>query len=553
MRRDIGLVGLLFTSVGSIIGSGWLFGALNASQLAGPAVIISWVVGGVVMLLLALVHAELGGMYPVAGGSARYPYFAFGGLVGFSAGWFAFLGAVTTAPIEVEAALQYATNYVHWLTKSGAGGTTLLTGEGYAVAAVLMLLFSFVNILGVKWLSETNKVTVWWKIAVPVIAIAALMISSFHASTLTGGAGHGGFMPFGFKGVLVAVAGGGVIFAYLGFEQAIQLGGESRNPRRNIPVAVIGSMILGVILYILLQIAFLVALDPGSLSKGWSQVVFHGKAETFGPFAGLATGLGLGWLAVLLYIDAIISPGGTGLLYTGTSSRLTFSLARMRFIPEPFARLSPRGVPLIAIAFSFLCGMVVFLPFPGWQQLVGFVSDATVLAYGMAPLALGALRSQDAERERPYRLPAAGILAPMAFVVANEVILFSGWAVVWKLVVAILIGFLLMGVNMLFEDDKPRLEAAAAWWLAPYLVGLAVISYLSSFDTKTPSRIPLLGLHGPRNDLPFGWDMVAMAAFSVVVYVVAQRTKLPAERTGRYIEELEAEAEAEDKSGVAVG
>lgn len=119
--------------------------------------------------------------------------------------------------------------------------------------------------------------------------------------------------------------------------------------------------------------------------------------------------------------------GRTGLLYTGTSSRLTYSLARMRFIPEPFARLSPRGVPLIAIAFSFLCGMVVSLPFPGWQQLVGFVSDATVVAYGMAPLALGALRSQDADRERPYRLPAAGILPPLAFAAANEVILFSGW------------------------------------------------------------------------------------------------------------------------------
>lgn len=98
---------------------------------------------------------------------------------------------------------------------------------------------------------------------------------------------------------------------------------------------------------------------------------------------------------------------------------------------------------------------------------------------------------------------------------------------------AILIGFLLMGANMLFEGDGPRLEVAAAWWLAPYLVGLAVISYLSSFDTKTPSRIPLLGLDGPRNDLPFGRDRAVMAVFSVVVYLLAQRTKLPAERTTR--------------------
>ena len=116
LRRDIGVVGLLFTSVGSIIGSGWLFGALSASKIAGPAALLSWVIGGGAMILLALVHAELGGMYPVAGGSARFPHYAFGSLIGFAGGWFAFIGAVTTAPIEVEAALQYASNYISGLT-----------------------------------------------------------------------------------------------------------------------------------------------------------------------------------------------------------------------------------------------------------------------------------------------------------------------------------------------------------------------------------------------------------------------------------------------------
>ena len=113
LRREIGFVGLLFTSVGSIIGSGWLFGALTPRRSPGPAALISWVIGGIAMLLLALVHAELGGMYPVAGGSARFPHYAFGSLSRASpVGWFAFLGAVTTAPIEVEAALQYSTNYI---------------------------------------------------------------------------------------------------------------------------------------------------------------------------------------------------------------------------------------------------------------------------------------------------------------------------------------------------------------------------------------------------------------------------------------------------------
>src|SRR5262245_44522026 len=428
LRRDVGMVGLLFASVGSIIGSGWLFGALNASLVAGPASLISWVLGGAAVILLALIHAELGGMYPVAGGSARFPHYAFGSLIGFASGWFAFLGAVTTAPIEVEAALQYAHKVLPNLTQT-ANNQIIVTPSGYVVAALLMLLFSFINVMGVKWLSETNKVAVWWKIAIPAITIVALLIASFHPGNFTAG---GGFSPFGWKGIFSAIPVGGVVFAYLGFEQAIQLGAETQNPKRNIPLAVIGAMIIGIVLYLGLAVAFIAALDPALLTKGWSAVSFSGKA-----FAGLFTALGLTFFAVLIYIDAVISPGGTGLLYVGTSSRLTFALARNRYIPELFARLSVRGVPIYAIAFSFLCGMLVFLPFPGWAQLVGFISSATVIAYAMAPLAMGALRHQEPDRERPYRLWAGSLLAPLGFIVANEIILFSGWAVVWKLIVAI--------------------------------------------------------------------------------------------------------------------
>src|ERR1700733_12883834 len=83
LRRDVGRVSLLFTSVGSVIGSGWLLGALNATTQAGPAAILSWVVGPGAGMLLAFVHAELGGMSPVGGGNARFPHYAFGSLLGF--------------------------------------------------------------------------------------------------------------------------------------------------------------------------------------------------------------------------------------------------------------------------------------------------------------------------------------------------------------------------------------------------------------------------------------------------------------------------------------
>ena len=100
LLREVGLIGLTWASMGSIIGSGWLFGAQEALIVAGPAAIISWVIGAVAILVLALVHAELGGMYPVSGGTARFPHYAFGGVAGASFGWFAWLNAATVAPIE---------------------------------------------------------------------------------------------------------------------------------------------------------------------------------------------------------------------------------------------------------------------------------------------------------------------------------------------------------------------------------------------------------------------------------------------------------------------
>lgn len=532
LRRDVGLVGLLFVSLGSIIGAGWLFGALYASSLAGPAAVISWVLGGGAVMLLALTHAELGGMYPVAGGSARFPQFAFGSLIGFTTGWIAFLGSVTVGPIMVQATLLYTSNYISSLT-TVSGGRPVLTAQGYFVASALLLVFCAINVMGVRWLADANMVAVCWKLFVPAVTVVALIAASAHTENFSAA---GGFMPFGWKGVFVALSSGGVVFACLGFEQAVQLGGETRNPGRNIPLAIIGGMALAIVLYLGLQVAFILALDPSSLSHGWNAVSFSGNAQLFGPFAGLATALGLGWLAVLLYSDAIVSPGGTGLLYTGASARLTFALARNGYIPAAFARLTRRGTPVVALAFSFVCGLVILLPFPGWQQLVGFISAAAVAVYAMAPLALGALRRQDPDRPRPFRLPAASLLAPATFVAASEILLFTGWAVMWKLIVAILIGFALLGVSTATDERRtPALDWRSAVWLWPYLVGMGVISCLSSFDTRTPSSIPVIGLHGPRNVLPFGWDILAVALLSLAVYAFAIRSRLPARQALAYI------------------
>ena len=224
LHRSVGLTSLMFISLGSIIGSGWLLGALTAAKAAGGASLISWLLAGVIIILLALVHAELGAAYPLAGGTARFPRLAFGSIAGFTAGWVAWLQAVTIAPIEVEAALSYLDHiWPGMVDQNGA-----LVGKGLVIAVILMLVFTLINVAGVNWLAESNKATVIWKTAVPIVTIVVLISVAFHGSNFTAG---GGFAPFGAHGVFAALP-LGVVFALQGFEQAVQMGGEAKNPRR---------------------------------------------------------------------------------------------------------------------------------------------------------------------------------------------------------------------------------------------------------------------------------------------------------------------------------
>ncbi len=522
LRRAVGFWGLTFVSLGSIIGSGWLLGALTAAKAAGPASLISWVMAAFFLALLALVHAELGTAYPVSGGTARFPHFAFGSIAGFTAGWMAWLQAVTIAPIEVEAALTYLDN--KWPGLINANAT--LTTRGLLISTALMLVFTVINIMGVRLLAESNSITVIWKFAIPVLTVVVLLVLSFHGSNFT--SAPGGFAPFGAKGVMAALP-LGIVFALQGFEQAIQVGGEARNPQRDIARAVLTAMGIGAVLYILLEVAFIGGLHPSRLVHGWANPI--GKGE-FGPYATLATELGAGWLAVLLYIDAFISPTGTGLIYVGTASRLSYALGRNRYVPSGLATVSRRGVPFASIILAFVIGEIAFLPFPSWQSLVGLITSATAIMYAFAPVTLGALRREDPERVRPFRLPGAALIAPLSFIAANYIVYWAGWKADAKLFLAIVAGLILFAVYYGWlaatGRQRPPVEAKAALWVMPWLGGLAIISWLGQFDG--------------RKLIPFWWDLVIVAVFSLAVYTAATRLGLPVERVRELVAEEEAEA-----------
>lgn len=540
LKRDVGLRGLTMISLGSIIGSGWLLGALGAAQSAGPASLLSWILAGAILGVLALVHAELGSTYPLSGGTARFPFLAFGALGGFTGGWMGWIQAVTIAPIEVEAALTYLEStslhpgFVH------ANGT--LTGSGIAVAGVCMAVFTFINVMGVRWLAESNNITMIWKLAVPTLTIIVLLIVSFNGGNFSAG---GGFAPFGAKGIFAALP-LGVVFALEGFEQAIQVGGESRNPQKDIHRAVIISMLIGTAIYLLLEVAFIGALEPKAVAHNWHNPI-PGQGA-FGPYATLATAAGVGWLATILYIDAVISPAGTGLVYAGTSSRLSYSLSRNGYVPPALGQVDRRGVPFASLIFCWVIGMLVFLPFPSWAGMVGLVTAATVLMYAMAPVSLAALRRSDPARYRPYKLPVAHVLAPLSFVCANFIVYWAGWNTIFWLYLFIIAGFVVFFVYQAIAPAgrKLRIHWRQASWIAPWLIGLGIISYLGQFPTSKPSSgwpfgIALLA----KQDIPFWVDLGVVAVFSLVIYYWAARVAMSTE----YVQEAVKVADEEANLG----
>src|SRR6202790_1612742 len=168
IRREVGAIALMFTGLGSIIGSGWLFGAWRVAQLAGPGAVYSWRIGAVIILFVAFTYAELGAMFPESGGAVRYGHYSHGSLVGFVAGWAAWIAIVSVIPVEAEASVQYMSSWpwawAQQLYVHAANGQGELTAAGLSISAVLVVIYFLLNFWSVKVFADTNSAITFFKL-----------------------------------------------------------------------------------------------------------------------------------------------------------------------------------------------------------------------------------------------------------------------------------------------------------------------------------------------------------------------------------------------------
>ncbi len=510
LNRRFTPMSLLMLSINGMVGSAWLFAPLYAARIAGSGAIIAWLIGGIATVIIALTFAELSVLFPVAGGSAQIPQISHGTFTSFIVSWIAWLSALTMAPIEVQAILQYASTYFTSLVHM-ENSVPVLTGFGLCWATLLMLTFCIVNIVSYKGLVRFNFVLFFFKVIVIVLAVFALIHTSFHPNNFIG-LFPTTYSTAGWQAILTAVASGGVAFAFTGFKHSVELAGETKKLALAIPLAIIGSIVACLILYLGLQIAFIGALDPSIVTQGWHNMSFIGDV---GPFAGLAAGLGIIWLVKLLYIDAVVSPSGAGLIYVTSTARILYAMSQIGYLPRWLSYTNKQNFPVAAIMVNFVLGMCLFLPLPGWSAMVSFLVSGMVISYAMGPIALLCMRIELPNEVRRFRLPAAKIICPIAFYFCNLLSYWCGWETIYKLGIAMAIGVVFFFIaSVRGKISTPNLGLKSALWIIPYLSGLVLISYLGAF--------------GGKNIIPFGWDFLVMGLFSLLILYLAVKNRATA-------------------------
>ncbi|KXV75885.1 aspartate:proton symporter [Acetobacter malorum] len=494
-KQRLGLFDLTMIGFGSIFGSGWLFAAAHVADMAGPASIVSWLIGGFAVLLIGLVYCELGAALPLAGSVVRYPEQAHGSTAAFLTGAMTTIAFSSLISIEIVAARQYADAWISGLSRNASGDPTL---AGWLVQFAIMVVLYAINRRGIGSFALINNIVTVFKFLVPTLVIV-LLLAYMHPGNFS----LHGFAPHGFQGVETAISAGGVIFAYLGLTPILSVASEVRNPQRTIPIALVASITLAMLVYLLLQTAFIGALPANLLTDGWNGIATRLAL----PFHDIAVQLGLSFLALMVVTDAILSPTGTGNIYMSATARVVYAWSKSGTFFPVFQRMNTqRGVPDKALLLTFGLALFWTLPFPSWQALIGVVSSALMLSYAMAPTSAAALRRSRPDLHRPFRLPYFNLLSPLAFAIASLIVIWTGWTTLCWLMPALLVltAIFMTVARRRLSPAKWAQELRSSLWMPAYFVGLLALSWSGPFQGA--------GL------LDHVWDDIAVVVFALIIH-----------------------------------
>ncbi|MDB5717364.1 MAG: basic amino acid/polyamine antiporter, family [Sphingomonas bacterium] len=453
LHRSLGAFQLTMLGIGAVIGTGIFVLTAEAAQKAGPGMMISFIIAGFVCAIAALCYAEMAAMVPVSGSAYTYSYAVMGELLAWMVGWALILEyAVAAGAVSVG-----WSGYVVGLLEHALGidiPNMLVRGpfDGGVVnlpAAAIALLVTWLLVIGTKESATVNAVLVAIKVAALtlfiILALPVMKMENFEP-----------FAPLGFGGISAAAA--SIFFAYVGIDAVSTAAEETKNPQRNMPIGLIGSLGICTIFYILVAAGVIggvgaqpmfaadgTGLRPGSIELtaacsaiGDGAVVCSKEALAFalrqigwpqvGNLIGLAAGIALPSVILMMMFG---------------QTRIFFVMSRDGLLPAVFSKVHPRyRTPHVITILTglFVAAFAAFFP-------VGVLADisnsGTLFAFAMVSIAVVILRRTDPARHRPFRTPAVTVVAPLAalgcvylfFSLSHEtILLFVGWAAIGLIV-----------------------------------------------------------------------------------------------------------------------
>jgi basic amino acid/polyamine antiporter, APA family len=461
LTRTLGAFQLTMLGVGAIIGTGIFVLTAEAAQKAGPAMMISFIIAGFVCAVAALCYAEMASMVPVSGSAYTYSYAVMGELLAWMVGWALVLEyAVAAGAVSVG-----WSGYFVGLLKEFAGleiPKALVLGpiDGGIInlpAFFIALLVTWLLVVGTKESAFVNSILV-------AVKIAALTVFVVLAVPVMNSQNFEPFAPLGFGGVSAAAA--SIFFAYVGFDAVSTAAEETKDPQRNMPIGLIGSLAICTVFYILVAAGVIGSVGAQPLLDSAGNGIAAGSKELTAACAAqtkevvvcskeaLAWTLReIGWKQIgnLVGLAAGLALPSVVLMMMFGQTRIFFVMARDGLLPESFSKVHPKyGTPHVV---TIITG--IFVAFFAALFPVGALADisnsGTLFAFAMVAIAVFVLRKTDPNRSRPFKTPAVAIVAPLA--VAGCLYLFFSLSFY---TLALFVGWAITGLVVYFGYSRKR-------------------------------------------------------------------------------------------------
>jgi len=457
LKRALGATNLTALGIGAIIGTGiFVLTGTVAAQNAGPAVVLSFVLAGVASIFAALCYSEFASLVPMAGSAYTYGYATLGELFAWIIGWDLILeyalGAVTVS-------IGWSGYVVSFLRDIGinippalsaARGTLITLADGTQVTAIFNLpaviiiaIITLLLVIGISESATVNNVIVFVKVAVVLLFIVgaahAVNPANWHPfiPPSTGVRGH-----FGWSGVTQGA--GIVFFAYIGFDAVSTAAQEAKNPQRDMPIGIIGSLLICTVLYI-------------AVSAVATGIVPYLQLDVPDPIAVAADHAGLGWMSAAIKLGAIAGLSSVILVMLLGQSRIFWTMADDGLLPQFVSRVHPKfRTPWIT---TILTGIVVafFAALFTVREAGSLVSIGTLLAFVIVSIGVLVLRIREPDLPRTFKTPAVWVVAPLGALSALYLMIALPWRTWERLIIWFVIG---MVIYFLYGVRRSKLGQA---------------------------------------------------------------------------------------------